>query len=324
MSNKSNNHGRAYEYICLLILQEVISKTRPARIIENSSLTAARNTWNEVTPELQKDLKASANAAVRVLCTLELRMIEDGNDILELLIQPDNSGEDGDVRDILIIRRDIRWEIGLSLKHNHFAVKHSRLSKDLDFGEKWFGIECSQEYWKKVSPIFNYLDGEITKGTLWREIPKKEDNVYMPLLEAFINEIKISYSSDHTMAKRLGEYLLGKYDFYKIISIDKKRETQIQPVNIRGTLNKPTDIQKTVVSVPLTSLPERIISIEMKPSSKTTVELYMDNGWQFSFRIHSAEEAVQHSLKFDVQAVGIPATIISINTSWDEDNGDST
>lgn len=322
MSNKSNNQGRAYEYICLLILQEVISETRPAKIVKNSSLIAAKNAWEKVAQELQENLKASANAAVRTLCTLELRMIEDGDDTLELLIQPDNRGEDGDVRDILIIRRDIRWEIGLSLKHNHFAVKHSRLSKDLDFGEKWFGIECSQEYWRKVGPIFDYLDGEIAEGTLWREIPNKEDSVYVPLLEAFMDEIKRSYSSDQTMAKRLGEYLLGKYDFYKVISIDRKRETQVQPVNIRGTLNKPTDVQKTVVSVPLTSLPERIIGIEMKPNSKTTIELYMDNGWQFSFRIHSAKEAVQHSLKFDVQAVGIPATIISINTSWDEDESE--
>ncbi len=45
-----------------------------------------------------------------------------GLDIL-LDYSPRNSGEqkndeEGDVRDILIIRRDIRWEIGLSIKHN--------------------------------------------------------------------------------------------------------------------------------------------------------------------------------------------------------------
>ena len=322
MSNKSNNQGRAYEYICLLTLQEVIGEKRPAKIVENSSLVAAKRAWDKVSPELQENLKASANAAIRTLCTLELRMLEDGKDTLELLIQPDNRGEDGDVRDILVIRRDIRWEIGLSLKHNHFAVKHSRLSKELDFGEKWFGIECSQEYWKKVGPIFDYLDEEIVKGTLWREIPNKEDNIYVPLLEAFMDEIKRSYSSDPTMAKRLGEYLLGKYDFYKVISIDRKRETQVQPVNIRGTLNQPAKVQKSVVSVPLTSLPERIIGIEMKPNSKTTLELYMDNGWQFSFRIHNADKEVETSLKFDVQAVGIPATIIYINTSWDDESDD--
>lgn len=319
MSDKSNNQGRAYEYICLLILKEVISEKRPAKIVENSSLIAAKNAWDKIDSELQNDLKASANAAVRTLCTLELLMLEDGDDMLELLIQADNRGEDGDVRDILIIRRDIRWEIGLSLKHNHFAVKHSRLSKNLDFGKKWFGIECSQDYWNEVSPVFDYLDDETIKGTLWREIQNKDDNVYVPLLNAFMSEIKRSYSSDPSMAKRLAEYLLGKYDFYKVISIDRKRETQIQPVNMRGTLNKPTSVKKSVVSVPLTALPERIISIEMKPGSKNTLELYMDNGWQFSFRIHSAETEVKSSLKFDVQAVGIPATIISINTSWDED-----
>lgn len=318
MSDKSNNQGRAYEYICLQILKETIETNRPTTIIENSSLEAAKNAWQAISPKLQKDLRLSAKAAVKTLCTLELRILEDGSDILELLIQPDEKGKTGDVRDILIVRRDIRWEIGLSLKHNHFAVKHSRLSAQLDFGQRWFGIECSQEYWNEVKPIFDYLDQETIKGTLWDLIPNKKENIYLPLLNAFMNEIKRSYIKNPTMAKRLAEYLVGKYDFYKVISIDNKRETQIQPVNIKGTLNQPTSSRKSAISIPLTSLPDRIITIQIKPDSKTTLELYMNNGWQFNFRIHSAKTKVQSSLKFDVQAVGIPTTIISINTSWDE------
>lgn len=57
-------------------------------------------------------------------------------------------------------------------------------------------------------------------------------------------------------------------------------------------------------------------SFDFKPNSTNTVELYMDGGWQFNFRIHNASTKVETSLKFDVQIVGIPATIISINCSW--------
>lgn len=74
---------------------------------------------------------------------MEPRIVEDGDDVLELLIQQDSHGKEGDVRDILIVRRNITWKIGLSLKHNHFAVKHSRLSKNLDFGQSWFGMPAT-------------------------------------------------------------------------------------------------------------------------------------------------------------------------------------
>lgn len=109
---------------------------------------------------MQETYKASSYVAVAKIFELEPRIVENNNDILELLIQTDAKGKKGDVRDILIIRHNIQWEIGLSLKHNHFAVKHSRLSRRLDFGKEWYGIPCSQDYWNGVKPIFDYLIAE--------------------------------------------------------------------------------------------------------------------------------------------------------------------
>lgn len=88
---------------------------------------------------------------------MEPMIVEKSDDLLKLKIQTDNEGKDGDVRDIVISRKDVQWEIGLSIKHNHFAVKHSRLAKSLDFGQKWFGIACSDTYWNDIKPIFDYL-----------------------------------------------------------------------------------------------------------------------------------------------------------------------
>lgn len=317
MSEESNNQGRAYEYICLLKLQEEISKIRPATIIENSSLEAAKRAWNSVSTDLQQTLATSAESATKALFDLERRILEDGNDTIELLIQKDEAGEKGDVRDILIIRRDIRWEIGLSIKHNHFAVKHSRLSKKLDFGKQWFGVECSQAYWNDVAPIFAYLEQEKDKQTLWRNIPDKAQNVYVPLLKAFMSEIKRSNEKDPDLPKKMVEYLLGKYDFYKVISEDRKCITLIQAVNLHGTLGQPdSDGNKSDREIPTTNLPTRIVSIDMKPGSDNTVELYLDEGWQFSFRIHSAKTLVEPSLKFDIQLIGMPATLLTIEQKW--------
>ncbi len=316
MSKESNNHGRAYEYICLITLKREIKNIRPAEIEINSSYQAALSAWESIDENLRNTLKDSAVAAVESIFELEPLVVEDGTDMLTLSIQTDSKGEEGDVRDILIVRRNIHWEIGLSVKHNHFAVKHSRLSKGLDFGQKWFGVKCSDDYWKAISPIFTYLEEEKAKHTKWRELPSKENDVYIPLLTAFMNELKRSYKEHTDIPAKLVEYLLGKFDFYKVISIDKRRTTQIQTFNLRGTLNKASKTEKPKTIVPISNLPTRIVSLEMKPDSNNTVELYMDNGWQFSFRIHNAETNVIPSLKFDIQIIGMPTTIISINCFW--------
>ena len=185
MSNKSNNQGRAYEYIFLNSLFEVISKIREASIEKNSSFMASKQAWETLSSQDKEIYKISALTGVSIILDLEPLIIEKNNDVLNLKIQFDDEGKKGDVRDIVIMRGSIDWEIGLSLKHNHFAVKHSRLSKKLDFGKKWYNISCSEEYWKKVKPIFDFLEEEKRKKTLWKEILNKDKDVYFPLLEAF-------------------------------------------------------------------------------------------------------------------------------------------
>ena len=317
MSNKSNNQGRAYEFICLLTLNEEINKIRPARIIINSSYLAAQRAWNTLNAAMQNLYKISSYAAVAKIVALDPRMIEKGEDVLDLLIQADEKGESGDVRDILIIRNHIHWEIGLSLKHNHFAVKHSRLSDRLDFGNKWYGIPCSQNYWDDIRPIFSYLHACQKKHLKFRDLPDKDKNVYVPLLKAFIYEIQRQYSKHKNIPCKLVEYLLGEYDFYKIISIDKERMTQIQSYNLHGTLGMSSQTQEPAIIIPIASLPTRIVSLDFVPGKQNTVELYMDKGWQFSFRIHNAKTDVEPSLKFDIQLVGMPAAIITLNCFWE-------
>lgn len=317
MSNKSNNQGRAYEFSYLITLLEEISKIRPVKIEENSSYFAAERAWKTLTDSEKIIYKVSALAGVNTIFNLEPLILDDGDDEIELKIQSDDKGKLGDVRDVLIIRRGIKWEIGLSVKHNHFAVKHSRLSKNLNFGKKWYGIDCSEQYWKDIKPIFDYLDDEKQNGSKWSDLPNKEDDVYVPLLNAFKSELERQnnlFRKD--IPKLMVEYLLGEFDFYKVIGIDNKRITQIQSYNLRGTLNKQGNKRKRSIELPVSTLPTRIVSLEYKPSSKNILELYLDGGWQFSFRIHNASTKVETSLKFDIQIIGMPTTIVSIDCRW--------
>lgn len=316
MSEQSNNQGRAYEYICLITLCEEINKIRKAEIIDNSAFKAAYHAWELMTASFQSILTESATAAVATIFDMEPMILEQSSDTLKLKIQTDNEGKEGDVRDILITRSDVQWEIGLSIKHNHFAVKHSRLAKTLDFGSKWFGVPCSGNYWNTIKPVFDYLAVEKSANKKWSELPSKNTAVYVPLLQAFIDEINRSCAIDNSIPSKMVEYLLGEFDFYKVISIDRQRLTQIQSYNLHGTLNRASRVLKPKISVPVACLPTRIVSLNFKPNSTNTVELYMDGGWQLSFRIHNASTKVETSLKFDIQIVGMPTTIISIDCRW--------
>ena len=305
MSNQSNVFGRAYEYICIETLNTEINKHRKSIIEDSSTYEIAKECWNIIDKETKETFEQSALTAVYSIFDLE-----------PMITEKDQEGKIGDVRDIIIIRNEEKWEIGLSIKHNHFAVKHSRLGPKLDFGERWYGIKCSNDYWNDIAPIFELINSKKEQGLKWSDLENKDKDVYIPLLNAFMNEIKRNADKHPDLPKKLVEYLLGEFDFYKVISIDNKKITQIQSYNLRGTLNKASKKEKPKTIIPIAKLPTRIVNIGFKPESSNTIELYMDEGWQFSFRIHNASTYVENSLKFDIQIVGMPASIISIDCKW--------
>ncbi len=316
MSTRSNDQGRAYEYAWINTLYKTLHEIRKTRIINNSSLDANRRAWSVMSEEIQAQFEISADSAVDTVLELEPLMSENDGDELLLEFQKDNAGTKGDVRDIVIKRNDIHWEVGLSIKHNHEAVKHSRLSHGLDFGKEWFEIPCSKEYWNEVKPIFDRLKTEKSKGTKWSELNNKEGTVYVPLLQAFMDEVNRVYTSNKDIPKKMIEYLIGTSDYYKVVSRDGKRLTMIHTFNLHGTLNKSSKIKVSAITVPIVELPTELVALKFKAGSANTVEMYLNNGWQLSFRIHNASTKVEPSLKFDVQFIGMPVSVLNIECKW--------
>lgn len=315
MSSHSNDYGRAYEYAWILSLSDKLSDIRPTIVAENSSLDANREAWNSVSQSQKDSYLVSANSALDTILELE-PLLSEGTDTLKLSAQSDDAGKIGDVRDIVLSRKSANWEVGLSLKHNHNAVKHSRLSRSLDFGKKWYGEPCSDNYFSNISQVFDDLELYKSNHLKWSEINNKDDAIYQPILEAFIEEVKRAYTVDRNIAKRMVEYLIGIYDFYKVVSQDKARLTVVYSYNLHGTLNQKGVKKVSAITVPIVDLPTRIVAIEFKPESKTTVELYLDNGWQFNFRLHNASTYVESSLKFDISLVGSPSSVMHIECKW--------
>jgi len=311
--------GKAYEYASVIALLEIVKPIRPIEVVENSSLVIARNRYlNDITESQRSEMLASAKAGINTIITMEPKIIEDGKDTITVSIQSDDVAKVGDVRDVLIIRRDIKWEIGVSVKHNHEALKHSRLSTKLDFGKSWYGIPCSQQYFDEISLIFAELKTLKADGVKWSDLPSKEQSVYVPILNAFMGELQRTFDlKGDDVTAGLIKYMLGSNgnDFYKLIHY-RNHTTRVIPFNLYGSLNQSSSAKEPDSLIPDMELPTRIIELAFKDNSQTTVHLTMNNGWAISFRIHNASTIVEPSLKFDIKLIGQPSSLFFVDVSW--------
>ena len=321
MSNRSDTLGRGFEYIFITELKKSVEQTRPVEIKDTPEYANVKDKWDSCTLEEKNNLRFSAIAGIEELYSMEPLILNDGKDLLELSIQPDSAGEQGDVRDVLLIRRGISWEIGVSLKHNHEAAKHSRLSRNLDFANSWFQEPCTPQFWNDIASVFEYTENQRQLNKTWSDLGNdKIKKVYMPLLKAFVDEINRQYSDHGTeIPKKMVEYLLGKYDYYKVVGKDSTGETLIEVFNMNGTLNQYKKTKPRVV-LPVAVLPKRIVHIGIIPDSTNKVEIILDKGWAFTFRIHNASTKVENSVKFDIQLEGKPATVQVFQRRWVKEN----
>ena len=133
-------NGKAFEYACVLILYKELARMQNVEIESSTQLNTAKNLYSDIEPDMKNSLDFAATAAIRVIKRLEPQLWNsEENDTLFLSIQPDAAGIRGDVRDVICLRKQNGWQIGFSCKHNHHAVKHSRLSDTIDFGKEWMG-----------------------------------------------------------------------------------------------------------------------------------------------------------------------------------------
>ncbi|GAA8001914.1 HaeIII family restriction endonuclease [Helicobacter pylori] len=310
MSDKSNNQGRAYEYAWCLALEQKLSVFKKVIVDKQNGFNACYRAYESLEKSLQERYLESAKQGVLLLLDCEpllSEVIGSSQNEITLSLQKDKLGEIGDIRDILIYFD--RFCIGLSIKHNHDAVKHSRLSKDLDFGEKWLGVGVSQNYKDTIKPLFERLENAKKEGMLWRDFPNKEQEIYAPLLQAFKKEVlRIDENKKNKVPQKMVEYLLGKYDFYKAILLEREQKTKLEAYHFHNTLNLSVK-NKPKRIIPLSKLPTRMIYFDFKPKSFNTLELVLDEGWSFSLRIHNASSRVEPSLKFDIKLLSKPESV---------------
>lgn len=158
-------------------------------------------------------------------------------------------------------------------------------------------------------------------------------------VQGFPDDFKFIYNDTNTAYKMIGNavpvnlayeiaiaiklYLEGKGSSVEIDrevidakEVNEKKVSTKSTFNMHDTLNKPAKNKVSAITVPIVKLPTRLVALEFKPGSDNTVEMYLDNGWQLSFRIHNASTKVEPSLKFDVQFVSMPMEVLNIECRW--------
>lgn len=314
MSNQTVN-GKAFEYALLKEFEERLKFITTVSIVENDPFKTALKCFLSFSDKEKSHYSLVASFGVNFLIDIEPRLANgiSNKDILQLEIVSDKEGQSGDVRDVLAIRSLQKWEIGISAKNNHRAVKHSRLSNDIDFGKKWLGCPCSLEYFRAIKPVFDNLAMLRTRSKAtqkWDTLGDYHTTVYVPVLDAFKKELlRLDAENPGVVAEKLIAYLIGIQDFYKVIKGSNKVE--IQAYNLHGTLNLPFENIKPKAKVPKLKLPSRLIEVVYQEKSKTTLLVTLNEGWQISFRIHNASSRIEPSLKFDINLVSSPHSLFT-------------
>lgn len=320
MSNQSSILGKAYEYAAIKALYDLISKQRSAEIVDSESIRIAKFRFEEQIDSSQRlEMSKSAKAGIEKILKLESKILETSPLPVRLHLQTDQAGIAGDIRDILIDRSDAQWQTGISVKHNHEALKHSRLSKTIDFGYKWYDIPVSSGYWKTVIPIFDDLEEKKKNNLAWSSLPDKENSYYLPLLHAFLDEIALSLQTNSKkVVSGLIKYLLGSddRDYYKLIHSKSPRVAKVVPFNLLGTLQKGFLDDSGIDLIEKLPLPTSVKNLGVRAGSQTTADILFDNNWSMSFRIHNASTLVEPSLKFDVQLSSEPKELKVFNCPW--------
>lgn len=142
------------------------------------------------------------------------------------------------------------------------------------------------------------------------------ENTILSILKSFKAEIRSVINQDQQYCSKLIKYIIGKskLPLGNTISIDYKELSYLQ--NINKTFVSPVQEDGVSVNIPKANLPTRCVYIDFIPGDNTTIELYLDRGWELTFRINSQSITNEKNLKIDIQIIGIPTAILNMYCVW--------
>lgn len=287
--NVSNQYGRALEYA---IVAEIVQRLPQSQVqltprADEAQQRDLRN-YTNLKESMQQNYKRCANCVFNWLNA----SFSISNSSIQIDRLPDSASKQGDVTDIRISTASST--INLSVKHNHKALKHQRPSataqhcrfsrrsqEDENFRANYRAITKNFSHYAIGFSKFSDLDQQIILN-----------NLYIPvcnLVAEFINQ----HCTQQVNASHLFTFLVGKFDFYKLIFNEKNSSLTIE--------------EFTKLSLPTSVTAQK---------NQNYVYLNFSNSWKISMRLHTASSEIKNNpdLKFDTQPVEIivPKEIINV------------
>ena len=110
-------------------------------------------------------------------------------------------------------------------------------------------FHVQKEYFNDINPLFDELTKLKNDEVLWRNIDNKEQRFYIPILQAFVEELnRLNTANSGIIPSRLLYCVLGKNDFYKVITYDRRKNTSAV-FNLYAALNRSSGVSRPLVNV---------------------------------------------------------------------------
>ena len=273
--NSSNANGRALEYI---ITRKIISRMDA---VQQGDTSANQLRDKEKLIGLSAELKSRFELASDVLCQWINEQIYDSDGEVHVNRLSDNDAKNGDVTDVSIARGG--KTLNLSIKHNHYALKHQRPPTS---AQRIGYAKNSEEDRVFRGELDGILETFLIKAKKLKPDAKKfnelkdldpnfiNHEMYLPICALVTNTIN-NLCKKSSNVQALFSFIVGTNDYHKVIVTNK---------NI--TLMKFADID----------MPDTLIATQEKSNY---VILTFSNGWVIRLRLHTAASKLGKSLKFD-------------------------
>ena len=291
---KEERSGSAFEYALFAALARRIRVTS----LENEALERARKKYEGSVQ--RSHLLRCAESAVKYLLSTDQRLVT--REPKKLFLNSSWAAQSQhDVRDVVLQGHSAT--IGFSCKVNNQDLRHSRLARELDFVKEW-GLDkngASSAYWKGVRPVFDRLHELRERGLDWVDeyptLATRRRLVLAPVLDAWESEMRRVVNADSSVPERLCRYLLGSKSYWKVVS--GRRAVLVQKFNLEGDMPG----EKL-------TMPGSILGISIRDTSSVRERIVTcDEGYAFSFRLHTASSHIENSLKFAVKGLKLPREI---------------
>ncbi|HDX9659960.1 TPA: HaeIII family restriction endonuclease [Bacillus toyonensis] len=295
--------GKAFEFATIREIVNTLGASPFSNHTVNFINDGGQTSFNSLSIQEQNKMNQAAHALVQQLLILE-PWIEDHRLEVEYVVTVSGTP---DVVDVYL--HVCNRKVGISLKSNHDAARHSRVSPRIDVAQAWLGLDTNQEYMQSIQRIFTDFLAycENNNITLYRELTanQKDELLYSPVTCAFetlLQESLVNNQQSLPALSNMISYLIGNNDFYKASANFNRGQLTLMAFDLRNTLS-PNQVL---------TLPTQCLNIS-RPTRNNNMHNYINiecnNSWEIEMRIHNASSRIENSLKWDVKLKSIPQNI---------------